>query len=558
MSLKRAVIYARFSSDNQNIESIEAQENACTKYIEDHGMILIETYFDMAYSGTTSNRPRFREMIEDAKKRKFDFVIVHKYDRFARNEVDHGISEEKLNQFDVELISVKEPIENNPAGNFMKAIIKSVNQYYSDNLAEEVTKTMEIKAGRALHLGGIPALGYDVVEVNEEKKYAINPKESKAVQIIFQMYSDNFGYTAIIEKLNELGYRTKRGSAFQKNSLSEILRNEKYTGVYLYNRRDKAKRINGNKVKTNRRLKDEDKIIRIENGMPRIISNELWQDVQKKLSENVRKGAQHKAVQTYYLSGKLNCAYCGRTLIGTSRKAGRNKDLYLTYKCKNKENGKKCESKEINKTYLEQFVLQSLLHSIFTKENANDIVESYNKYLLSSKDTSKDEIHSLKKELAQIKKEGEHLLQFIMQGNSSAMVSEKLKEVEMTKQGIECKINDLMNHHDTKIIKKEKLLKTFADLHSNTQMLMNDQNKVEFKKLFSAFVEKAHIDNEFVSIEFNLEKAVGLQITKVIDLASSKKVKTRPNLDVFTSGGDGGSRTPVQKQFTFTFSERSR
>ncbi len=134
MNLKRAVIYARFSSDNQNIESIEAQENACIKYIEDHGMILIETYSDMAYSGTTSNRPKFREMIEDAKKRKFDFVIVHKYDRFARNEMDHGISEKKLNQFDVELIFATEPIENNPAGQFMKSIIKSVNQYYSANL----------------------------------------------------------------------------------------------------------------------------------------------------------------------------------------------------------------------------------------------------------------------------------------------------------------------------------------------------------------------------------------------------------------------------------------
>ncbi len=547
LNLKRAVVYARISSDNQTEESIEAQDIACKKFIEDHGMFYIKTYDDIAYSGTTTNRPNFKLMLEDAKHKKFDYVIVHKYDRFARNNIDHGLSEEKLNQFDIELISVKEPIENNPVGELLKSIIKSFNEYYSANLGEEVMKTMEIKAGRALHLGGIPPLGYDVIEVNKDKKYQVNQKEAIAVQMIFQMYADNCGYTEIIDKLNQLGYLTKKGLSFKKNSISEILRNEKYTGVYIFNRRDKAKRIDGKKVKTNRQLKDDDKIIRIKDGMPRIISDELWNTIQKKLTENVRKGAQYKAVHNYYLSGKLKCAYCGQTLVGTSRKAGRNKELYLTYKCNKRENGKKCESKEINKIYLERFTLQTLINSIFTESNADDITTAYNQYLSSTKDTSKDEIHSLNKSLSQIKKDADNLLSFIMSGNTSSMVSEKLNELEKTKLVIENRIKNLESTHENISIKKEVLSKTFERLHNNAQSLFDDQNTVELKKLFNTYVERVHVDNEYVSIEYNLVNAVGSQVATVIDYSLSKNVKTRPIMDVHTSGGDGGSRTLVQK-----------
>lgn len=539
--LKRAVIYARYSSDNQTDESIEAQILACEKYIEEHGMICVQTYADKAFTGTNTNRPEFKRMIDDAKRKGFDIVIVHKYDRFARNEIDHGVAEEKLNQYDVKLISVKEPIEDNPVGQFMKSIIKSMNQYYSANLSEEVMKTMAIKASRGLHLGGKAPLGYNVVGAEGEKKYEINDSEANAVRLIFKMYSEGEGYSSIIDKLNQHGYRTKNGTSFKKNSITEILRNEKYTGVYLYNRREKAKRVDGRKVKTNRKLKDDDQIIRIEGGMPQIISDDVWKIVQKKLAENVRKGGQFKAVHNYLLSGKITCRYCGRKMVGSSRKAGRNKELYITYKCNHKENGSKCSCKEINKTYLERFVLNVLIQSIFTDDNATLIAHEYNKYLTNSKHATKTNLETLEREQKKLSNQIDNLLAFIMDGNASPSASEKLKELEQSKLKIQNKMMDLnaLNAHNT--VDQSKFLPKFDTLRENVKLLIDKDDSHELKRLMNVFVETINVDNEQVEIEYNLTQAVGEKVAHAFDMHAPKNVKTRPIMDVHTSGGDGGS-----------------
>lgn len=544
--IKRAVIYARYSSDNQTDESIEAQILACEKYIAEHSMICVDIYKDKALTGTNTNRPDFKRMLEDAKRNKFDFVIVHKYDRFARNEIDHGVAEEKLNQYDVKLISVKEPIEDNPVGQLMKSIIKSMNQYYSANLSEEVMKTMVIKASRGLHLGGKAPLGYNVVGPEREKKYEINEIEANAVRLIFKMYSDGEGYSSIIDKLNQHGYRTKKGSSFKKNSISEILRNEKYTGVYLYNRREKSKRIDGKKVKTNRKLKDDDKIIRIEGGMPRIISDDLWKVVQKKLADNVRKGGQFKAVHNYLLSGKITCQYCGKKMAGSSRKAGRNKELYMTYKCNHKENGNKCTGKEINKNYLEQFVLNILLQLLFTDNNAVQIANEYNQYLRSSNQTSKAALEALENESKRLSKQIDNLLVFIMDGNTSASASEKMKELEQSKLQIQNKIMEVQSINDYRTVDQSKLITKFDYIRKNVKVLLEKDDNHELKKFINTFVESVDVNNENVAIEYNLTEAVSNKVAHVFEINAPKNVKTRPIMDVHTSGGDGEHLTYPQ------------
>lgn len=83
-----AVIYARYSSDSQREESIEGQIRECTAYAERHGMKIITTYIDRAFSAKTDNRPDFQRMINESSKKLFDVVLVWKLDRFARNRYD--------------------------------------------------------------------------------------------------------------------------------------------------------------------------------------------------------------------------------------------------------------------------------------------------------------------------------------------------------------------------------------------------------------------------------------------------------------------------------------
>ena len=272
--MKKIVIYARFSSENQREESIDAQLRACKDYAKNHKYLVVGEYVDRAFTGTNDNRPEFQKMIEDSRKGNFELVLVHKLDRFSRNveQTIRYISE--LRDSGVELKSVIEQFDNTPEGEFMRNMMSNISQYYVRNLAREVMKGMKENAYKCLHVGGIPPLGY---YVDLDKKYQIDEKEASIVKKIFELYIDGNTHQKIITELNSLGYRNKKGTEWTKNSILSILRNEKYIGTYVWNRvvakNSKGKR-NGH------REKPVEEVIRIPNGIPAIIHTETFQKVQ--------------------------------------------------------------------------------------------------------------------------------------------------------------------------------------------------------------------------------------------------------------------------------------
>ena len=272
----KAVAYARFSSDLQREESIEAQVRAITEYAEQHSYALHKVYADRGISGTTDNRPQFQAMIEYVKScDDISAVIVHKYDRFARNRADSAIYRRELEKSGVKLLSVLENFDDSPESIILQSVIEGYNEYYSKNLRREVMKGLKENALSCRHTGGTPPLGYDVDK--STMKLIINEFEAESVRLIFKLYIAGYGYTYIIRELNNRGYKTKRGGAFGRNSLYEILRNRKYTGKYVYNL-TASKNSEG---KFNRhKTKPDDEIIRIEGGVPQIVSSEDFQKVQ--------------------------------------------------------------------------------------------------------------------------------------------------------------------------------------------------------------------------------------------------------------------------------------
>ena len=130
----KAVAYARFSSDNQREESIEAQVRAIKEYAERNGYALHKIYADRGISGTTDNRPEFQRMIDAAKNGAFDVVIVHKLDRFARNRADSAIYRQELSKHNIQLISVLENFDDSPESIILQSVIEGYNEYYSKNL----------------------------------------------------------------------------------------------------------------------------------------------------------------------------------------------------------------------------------------------------------------------------------------------------------------------------------------------------------------------------------------------------------------------------------------
>lgn len=151
-----------------------------------------------------------------------------------------------------------------------------MSEYYSKNLAREVMKGMKETAYQCRHTGGIASLGYDV---GEDKRYIINEQEAKCVRLIFG-----------------------------RNSLHSILTNEKYTGVYVYNKSAKKDAFGR---RNNHSFKDPEEEIRIDGGMQAIISKEDFQKASEIINRRKKRPGANKAKENYLLSGLMKCGECG-------------------------------------------------------------------------------------------------------------------------------------------------------------------------------------------------------------------------------------------------------
>lgn len=152
--IQRVALYARFSSDNQRTESIDAQIRAMKAYCQQQHWQIVATYIDEARSATTDNRPDFQIMIQDSGKDLFDIVLVHKLDRFSRNRYDSAIYKSKLKKNHVSIASVLERIDDSPESIMMEAMLEGMAEYYSRNLSREVMKGMNETALQCKHTGG--------------------------------------------------------------------------------------------------------------------------------------------------------------------------------------------------------------------------------------------------------------------------------------------------------------------------------------------------------------------------------------------------------------------
>ena len=136
----KAVIYARYSSENQREESIEGQIRECTTFAEKNGITVLKHYIDRAYSAKTDSRPEFQRMIRDCKEKLFDMILVWKLDRFSRNRYDSIIYKHTLKKNGVRLVSVNEPISESAEGVLLESVLEGFAEYFSLDLAEKVNR----------------------------------------------------------------------------------------------------------------------------------------------------------------------------------------------------------------------------------------------------------------------------------------------------------------------------------------------------------------------------------------------------------------------------------
>ena len=484
-TINKAALYARYSSDNQRSESIDAQLRAMQNYCQQNHILIVETYIDEAKSATTDHRPSFQKMIADSKYHQFNIILVHKLDRFARNRYDSAVYKRELKKNGVSVYSVLENLDDSPESIMMESVLEGMSEYYSQNLAREVMKGMRETALQCKHTGGKPPLGYDL---NADGKLIINQGEAELVQQIFKMYLGNYSYSKMAEVLNKKGYRTKTGSLFRKNSFYSILRQEKYTGVYIWNRASAKQNGMRNNHKS-KALKDQ---VRIQGGCPSIISRSDFEEVQKKMQERAHGKAECKARRYYMLGGKgfLQCGICGKSMTGSVRKS--HGKTYITYQCPSHK-AKQCETKEVRADRLNLIVAQQLAEFFFREDRLKDWED-----LLRSDIRDDPENKSLKNRIKGIDKKMENILQNLEDVVSKAL-TQRLDELAQKKEELESKLRKMTNV-PTRITKDDmkKLKAGFI------QLLMNE-DLPEVRQFLKNTIKKITVYNDKITVTFNLK-----------------------------------------------------
>src|SRR5512135_601719 len=249
---KRAVIYLRVSTAKQasrddDVEgySLPAQRDACLRKAEQLGAEVVEEYLDRGESAKTADRREFQRMLTRIRvEQDVDYVIFDKIDRFARNRRDDANLMFELRMSGAQLVSVKENIDETPAGQLLHAIMAGIAEFYSRNLASEALKGMTQKA----RVGGTPGrapIGYlntrRRVDGREVRTVVVDPERAVLVQWAFEVYaSGEWTIRTLTDALGAKGLRAlprggKLPGPVQRSLVADMLNNRYYLGYLTFN-----------------------------------------------------------------------------------------------------------------------------------------------------------------------------------------------------------------------------------------------------------------------------------------------------------------------------------
>ncbi len=402
------VIYARYSSHSQTEQSIEGQLKVCYEYANSHNYTVVGEYIDRAQSGKFDNRAEFQKMISDSDKHTFEGVLVYQLDRFARNRYDSAIYKSKLKKNGVRVLSAKENISEDASGILVEGVLESMAEYYSVELAQKTRRGMAINAEKCLSNGSNPGLGF---KVDKDRRFYVDEAEAAVVREIFERYARGETKAEIVKDLNLRKIKTALDKEFTYNSLSKMLKNKRYIGVYVY----------GN--------------IQTPGGMPRILEDDLFYKVQDILNKNKSAPARTHGEGEYLLTTKLFCGHCKEMMTGYGG-TGKTGKQYHYYICKNTKK-KKCDKKIIGKSFIEQRVIDECL-KLLTEDKIKYIAKRIAEECSKSPDNIS--VREIKKAIKDVDSAIENLWKAIEQGQSIAMLTERLNQRQAEKAELEAQL----------------------------------------------------------------------------------------------------------------------
>jgi DNA invertase Pin-like site-specific DNA recombinase len=451
-----AVIYARYSSHAQREESIEGQLRVCHEYAESAGFSVIKEYTDRAMTATNDQRPAFQQMIAESASGGFDTVLVYALDRFARDRYDAAVYRKKLKDNGVRIISVTQPIDDSPEGVLIESLLEGLAEYYSKNLARGVMRGMRENAINCKAVGGICPTGYKIDR--NSMKYVIDEEKAFIIQEVFRLYSEGMSIVDICRHCNSRGYRTNRGRPFTRNSLSTILKNRKYIGVYKF---------------------DD---IEIEGGMPVIVDPDTFERVQRRIAMGNKTKPRKNDDVMFLLSGKLFCGHCGKPMVGISG-TGKSGQTYYYYSCRT--HGNKCLKTAERKERLEQFVIDYIVNEFLTDENIRRVADLVMDNL--NNDSWAQSIKAIERQIKDVDSRISNLMKALELDGDLQPVMDRITELRAERKGLE---EDLarMRVNSLSFINRDMVEFWMHDMASR-----NDGSQKYYRALIETFVNAIYV-----------------------------------------------------------------
>lgn len=494
--MPKAVIYARYSSNSQREESIEDQLRECREFAVKNDLTVIASYCDYAQTGTNDKREQFQKMLKDSDAKRFQAVITYKIDRFARNRYDSALHKTRLKKNGVKMYYAKDNIPDTPEGNMLEGILESFAEYFSQNLSVNTKRGMIGNALKAKFNGSHVPFGYKVVESN----YVLDELTAPIVAKVFSDFNQGMKQSEIIQGLNVLGYKTSTGKLFTPNAIYRMLRYEKYTGVYKF------------------------MDVKIEGGMPAIISKEVFEQANKKLVQY--RHAPAAKPNKFLLSTKIFCGHCGNTMFGDS-----GKKQYFYYTCTKKRKTHDCTKKSVVRDWLEDLVINITINSIFRTDVMNRIANSI--VLLQDKEARNNEtLKALVAKHTETENYINNLMNAIMQGVVTKSTKEKLVELENFKLELELAIEKAE-------IEVPKLTKQHIIYYLSRLKEGDITNQAYREKIIDMFVNKVYVLDDNIKIIYNTtdEENSELTLTDITNMDASEKFEfdCKWDTNLFTS-----------------------
>ena len=439
----RAVIYARYSSENQREASIEDQVRLCRARIEREGWRLAATYTDRAMSGASALRPGYQKLIEDARAGCFDIVVAEALDRLSRDQEDVAALYKRLKFAGVSIVTLAE----GEITELHVGLKGTMNALFLKDLAQKTWRGLEGRARAGKSAGGL-CYGYDVVRRFDARgepirgERVIDPAEAEVVRRIFREFADGKSPRALARQLNKEGIPGPGGRPWRDTTIrghrqrgTGILNNELYIGRLVWNRLAYVKDPVTGKRRSRRNAPDA--VITEEVPHLRIVDEALWQRVKARQEEiDGRPGVQkikasrfwEKRRAQHLLTGLVFCAACG----GAYTTVGRD---YLA--CSNARGRGTCTQRRgIRRPLLEDEILRALRDELMAPYAVQGFLAGVQEETNARRAALAAERQEAERALAAVERKLDGLYDAIAEGLRSPGLREKLEKLEAERDAL--------------------------------------------------------------------------------------------------------------------------